>query len=224
MTLRISTLAQEGNFQAAKWLKIQLLIDGDELSSLLAAPLYIYPLSGAFSLASLPVTKEEFLATYRSWIDTLQKGNIPQCTALRTTAWTASPDALWLQEIPGERYLVKPCAPLIQVQVHEMGYSTLDGVFRPMVLSQDSIFWGLQISFPQVYQEAKTMELLEVEESPNADLFQSIRKWTRDNTLATPMLVDGKRVNIPMRLGKQCFSWINNHPQLLRRGLGVLQL
>ena len=226
MIPRISTPAEEGVFQAAKWLKIQALIDGDELAKLLEAlpTMQIYPLSGAFSLDQLPMKREAFLAAYRFWIETLQRGAVPDGSLLRAAAWTCSPDSLWLQEIPVSRYLVKPCAPIVQVQAHEMGYSTVDEVFRPMVLSQESIFWGLQFSFPQVYQEPKTQELREVEESANAELFQTIRRWIREHTLATPMLVHGKRVNLPMRLGRACFSWINNHPQLQQRGLSVVNL
>lgn len=226
MIPRISTPAQEGTFQAAKWLKIQALVDADELALLFNAvpQIQIYPLSGAFALQSLPMKQEEFLAAYRSWILALQQGSIPNGAPLRATAWTCSSDSLWLQEIPSNRYLVKPCAPIVQTQAHEMGYSTVDGVFRPMVLSQENIFWGLQFSFPQVYQEPKTQELREVEESPNAELFQIIRRWSREHTIATPMLVDGKRINLPMRLGRACFSWINNHPQLKTRGLEVMHL
>jgi hypothetical protein len=92
-----------------------------------------------------------------------------------------------------------------------MGFSDVDHEFRPMILSQNSIFWGLQFSFPQVYQDPKTGALKEAEVSP---LFQAIRKWIRNTTVPTPMMVEGKRVNIPIRLGKRCFSWINRHPQL----------
>jgi hypothetical protein len=102
-----------------------------------------------------------------------------------------------------------------------MGYSPLDGVFRPMVLSSSSIFWGLQFSFPQVYQHPKTGEFFEVEEF---GLFELVRKWSREFTVATPMIVEGKRTNIPIRLGKRCFSWINTHPQLQMKGLSITGL
>ncbi len=40
------------------------------------------------------------------------------------------------------------------------------------------------------------------------------KQWVRDNTRATPFSVEGKKINATMRLGKNCFSWINHHPQL----------
>jgi hypothetical protein len=229
MTPRISTPAQEGSFQAAKWLKVQALLDAEELESLLALgePSFLFPLAGLFTLESMNLSKESFCVLYSSWIEGLKKVILPLEEELRkgsAIAWTRSTDSVWLQEVPGNRYLVKPCEPVVQIQVHQMGYSTVDGEFRPMILSRDSIFWGLQISFPQVYQHPKTMELLEVEEGLNVELYQLIRRWVRDNTVATPMLVEGKRKNIPIRIGKRCFSWVNTHPQLLAQKLSVLEL
>ena len=119
--------------------------------------------------------------------------------------------------------MVKVCEPIVQIQVHQMSYSPVDGEFRPMVMSRESIFWGLQFSFPQIYQDPKSLELLEVEEGINLELFQSVRRWIRDNTAPTPMVVGGGRVNLPIRLGKKCFSWINNHPQLKAKQLSVLE-
>ncbi len=226
MTPLISTPSAEGFFQAAKWLKVQALLDGEALANLLGDAL-LFPLSGLFRLDELPLSKERFISAYSSWIEGLKEGKVPSESELRSfaaIAWTCSSDSLWLQEVPGQRYMVKPREPIVQIQVHQMGYSTVDHVFRPMMMSKESIFWGLQFSFPQIYQHPKTMELLEVEEGLNAELFQMIRRWIRENTIATPMMVDGKRNNIPIRLGKTCFSWINRHPQLLAKNLSVLQL
>lgn len=222
--MRISTPEIEGSFQAAKWLKIQALVEPEELAVLFDEPFEIYPLSGGFALEAFPMKKEKFLEAYRSWIEKLKEGIVPTDDDLRAfnaTAWATNPSAIWLQKIPGEKYLARPSEPFLQCQVHHMGYSTVDGEFRPMILSRESIFWGLQFSFPQIYQHPKTGEFFDVEDS---SLFKSVRKWSRERTVATPMIVDGKRVNIPIRLGKQCFSWINKHPQLIAKGLSVLEL
>ena len=221
--IRVSTPQVEGSFQAAKWLKIQALVEPEELAILFDEAFEIFPLSGAFPRDAFPMKKELFLAAYAGWIEELKQGRVPTDEALRpfnASAWAAS-SGVWLQQIPQEKYLASPSAPFVQCQVHHMGYSSVDGEFRAMILSQEAIFWGLQFSFPQVYQHPKTGELLDVEDS---SLFQSIRKWSREHTVATPMVVNGKRVNIPIRLGKRCFSWIHRHPQLQSKGLSVLEL
>lgn len=224
MSLRVSNPQSEGIYQGSKYLKYQVLCDVEELRSLFGRlnPFLIYPLTGLGD--GEPIAPERFIKEYSLWIEKLKVGTIPTDQELRSVlacAFTAESDALWKQEIPGERYIVKMGKPIIQVQAHFFTYSPIDGVFRPMTMGASNIFWGLQFSFPQIYQDPKTMELLEVDESPNSELFQKIKQWVRDETRATPFIVDEKRTNVPIRLGKNCFSWIHSHPQLKIQKIGV---
>src|SRR3990167_7039927 len=211
MTLRVSTPAKEGVYQGSKWLKFQLLCSAEELGALFAIlhPFFIFPLTGIVD--GKPLSEKKFLNEYSSWIADLQNGRIPSDQALRTilaAAFTDDLDTLWLQEIPqkaaihesdlvqtpAKGYLVKISKPIVQVQAHYFSYSTIDGVFRPMSMGKESIFWGLQFSYPQIYQDAKTMELKTAE---NNTLFEKIRLWVRDATRATPFSVAGVRINSP---------------------------
>ncbi len=220
MTLRISSLSQEGVYQGSKYLKVQVLCDPEELSKLFERfqiPFYLFLLTGLSD--GHPIEPSRFLSEYGTWIDELKKGRIPSDAELKrilACALTDETQALWKQEVPGNRYLIKMTKPVVQIQAHFFTYSSVDGVFRPMTMGPGSIFWGLQFSFPQIYQNPKTMELLEVED---LGLFQTIRQWTRDETRATPFIVDGKRINVPIRLGKKCFAWIHCHPQLQSMGV-----
>lgn len=220
---KISTPEKEGNFQAAKWMKLQMLIDANGLNSLLKAlqPLQIVSLSSVGSMEQLFLSSEQYVASYAGWIERLKQGLLPEESELRpyqATAWVMDEESVWLQEIPKQRFMAKVCKPVLVVQIHFMGYSTVDGEFRPMVLSKESLFWGLQFSFPQVYQDPKTGQLLEVEEK---EIFSVLRRWSRDHTVPTPMLANGKKVNLPIRLGKECFSWIDRHPQLMQHKLQI---
>jgi hypothetical protein len=214
MTLRISTNEKEGVYQGSRWLKFQTLASGNELRELFERlePFSIFHLTGIGD--GKAISKEFFLGFYDSWIEGLKNGKVPEELALKkilAAAFTAELDALWLQEIPGKGYLTKIARPLVQVQAHAFSYSNMDGEFRPMSMGQGSIFWGLQFSFPGVYQDAKTMEMGVVGKDR---LFEEIRLWVRESTRATPFVVEGKRTNSPIRLGKECFSWIHLHPQL----------
>jgi hypothetical protein len=114
--------------------------------------------------------------------------------------------------------------PIIQLQAHTLFYSQLDGQVRSMVRGEGEIHWGIQFSYPQIYQNAQTGQIEKIEDNekfPNTALFRRLQRWVRDHTRATPLEVGGKRVNLPARLGKQCFSWINRHPQLLAAGIRV---
>ncbi len=224
MTLRVSTPEAEGVYQGSKYLKYQVLCDAAELKNLFARleSFSIYPLTALGPGA--PMDRDHFIEVYGTWIEMLKAGRVPTDTELKSLlacVFTAESDSLWKQEIPGGRYIVKMGRPVVQVQAHFFSYSTLDAVFRPMTMGSNSIFWGLQFSFPQIYQEPKTMELREVDESLEAELFQKIKQWVRDETRATPFVVDEKKTNVPIRLGKNCFSWIHNHPQLILQNIGV---
>lgn len=224
MTLRTSTLALEGVYQGSKYLKYQVLCDGDELSQLFDSlkPFWIYPLTGLVN--GEEIEQARFLEEYRGWIELLKSGQVPSDADLRkmlACAFTADVEALWKQEVPGQRFLIKIAKPVVQVQAHFFSYSPIDAVFRPMTMGMGSIFWGLQFSFPQIYQDPKTMEFFEVEECANCELFQKIKLWVREFTRATPFVVDGKKTNVPIRLGKNCFSWIHSHKQLNEQKIGV---
>lgn len=221
MTLRISTPEQEGVYQGSKWLKFQVLCDSDELQSLFEnlRPFFIFPMTGIVD--GNPISEKAFLKEWGSWISSLQQGRVPEAQELRTMLACAFVDhlsALWLQKIEGKGYLVKIGKPVIQVQAHWFTYSEIDGVFRPMSMGSESIFWGLQFSYPQIYQDPKTMEFLELEKGP---LFEKLRLWVREATKATPFLVGGRRMNSSIRLGRRCFPWIASHPQLISHGIGV---
>jgi hypothetical protein len=224
MTLRTSLPSLEGAYQAAKYLKHHVLCDREELSLLFSSigPFWLYPLTGVGD--GEPIDPQAFLQEYGSWIEELKAGRVPADTNLRkilAAAMTKEKEALWKQEVPGRRFIVKMGKPLIQIQAHFFTYSSVDEVFRPMTMGAGSIFWGLQFSFPQIYQDAKTLEFFEVDEGLNYELFQQIKEWARNTTRATPFIVNGKRTNVPIRLGKNCFSWIHKHPQLISQKIGV---
>jgi hypothetical protein len=95
-----------------------------------------------------------------------------------------------------------------------------------MVLSPESISWGLQISYPQLYQDPKTRQIAKVTsvlEFSNTALFAKLLKWIRSATLPTPFEVKGVRINSSIRVGKKSLVWIKSHPQLKQRGIQIAQ-
>ncbi len=220
-SLRVSSPAEEGVYQGAKWLKFQVLCEERELRELFStlAPFSLFPLTGLCD--GKPIAEEVFLETYGAWVNLLRKGIVPPERAVRTfLAAALSPDleALWLQEVPNKGYLVRVAKPLLQMQSAWFSYSSSDGQFRPMTLGAGAIFWGLQFSYPQVYQEAKTGEIKEIGKNP---FFAKLRPWIRQWTRPVPFVVEGRRMNSSLRLGNHCFSWIHHHPQLKEQNIQV---
>ena len=110
------------------------------------------------------------------------------------------------------------------MQAHHFFFSPLDGKFHPMVLSNESISWGIQFSYPQLYQDPESRQIIKVSDGsvfPNTPLFSKLMKWMRSHTLPTPFLIEESRVNAPIRIGKSALTWIENHPQLKEKGIGI---
>lgn len=215
--------------QASKWQKCPLLIDSDEMEGLLKTlgNFWIVQISGLIPIGCECVDREKFLEVYHHYIKTLKEGEIPSDSRFRSyfsSVFTKSLDPLYRVKVNDKQCLVKVMHPVIQLQTHRFNYSAADGTFRSMVFGTDSIHWGLQFSYPHLYQD-ETCQVFTVKEGPqfpNTSLFKKIQQWVRSHTIATPFESEGKRFNVPIRLGKQCLSWINNHPQLKTKGLRVV--
>ena len=217
MQIRISNPKNEGVYQGSKWLKVPVLCDAEELRELFDDSFSIIPLTGIFDGKTLDPNR--FLSVYSGWIEQIKEGRVPSDSDLRqilACVWATDLESVWLQEIPGKGYLAKVNAPQVLVQAHYFSYSRVDGAFRTMSMGEGSVFWGIQFSYPQVYQDPQTME---IRNSGKNELFEKIRRWSRDKTRATPFQVDGVKTCVPIRLGKNCFSWIGHHPQLIQQGI-----
>lgn len=206
-----------------------MLIDADEMESLFEAlgDFEIFHTGCISHKGEGHIPRREFLKNYREYIETLKRGELPEDAQHRfcfSSVFTRTTDCLFAVPIGDDSRLIRVAKPVIQLQLHRMDYSSDDGKFRPMVMGEDTIVWGLQFSYPHLCMENGSKEVEKVtdcEEFPNTSLFHALQQWMRRNTLPTPFLVDGKRVNVPIKIGKGVLSWINDHPQLMKKGLRV---
>lgn len=218
-------MAPEEEYQAAKWLKVPVLAEAEEFARLFERlkSFSLHLLGRPAKESCLQISPEAFLASIRSWNAKLQSGLAPtmdDCRSVLASALSADPDCLRMQALADGRSIVKIRRPVIQVQAHFFSFSSEEKSFHSMVFGKESLFWGIQFSYPQIFMDSG--EPKKVDGSfANTALFQEIRRWARDETRATPFLVGEEKINVPIRLGKSCFSWIRRHPQLLRCNLGV---
>lgn len=226
--LRMSTLEMEGPLHASKWLTAQVLLDTDEMSQLLAdlSDFHIFCGGSLTPLHQGKVHPEAFLEAYGYYLQQLRAGKLPKEECYRPRFydfWTSDTESLFAIDVKGKQ-IVKATRPVIQLQMHQIGYSTVDKQFRPMVMGTSSIHWGLQFSYPQIFQDNRSKNIMKVDESPdfpNTHLFRQLQRWLRQHSVPTPFLVGEQRCNVPMRLGKNCFKWIRQHPQLKEKGISV---
>ncbi len=228
--LRESTLDVEGLLHLSKHIDQSLLIDADEMISLLVAlqPCYLLSANGIVKKGSELIKKDTFLNYYQSYITALKNGAEPTINrTLFYSSLTVDPHIFYAIPLKGDKQLIKATQPVIQLKPHTLSLALYDQTIRSVTENKNGILWGLTLSYPQIFQNSKTKECVSTNNNPdlvNSKLFNLLRKWIRTYTVATPLEINGKRINIPARLGKSCFSWINEHPQLKAKGLSVIQV
>lgn len=227
--LRESTLAKEGALQCSKFLTLQLLVDEQEMEALLGldSSLRIFRGAEVTLRGEGELSQEQWLEGYSSYVALLKKGERPcpqDWAPLFSVMWTVEGSTCYALPVGEGQQIVKACRPVIQIQPHSMGYSQLDGKFRPMVRGPHSISWGIQVGYPQIFQEPHSGAVHQVDQSegfPNTAWFKALQRWVRRETVPTPFILGEKLHSLPMRLGKKCFSWVQNHPQLQELAIEV---
>jgi hypothetical protein len=213
-------------YLASKWLHIQFLISIDEMKNLFnqLGDLFLFSMMGVHPIEEQHVSQERFFEAYGQYLTTIRSGEVIKDEAFRfffTLAVTKTKEAIQEIDLGNGRGLVRPKFPVVQFQLHRFDYSPVDGKIRPMVFGRDTISWGLQCSYPQLFQNPETRNVEQALNYPNGSLFRSIQQWIRHNTLPTPIIIPNKKVNVPLRIGKECLEWVNNHKELIARGLRV---
>lgn len=226
--LRIAPLEEVRPLQASKWLALQLLIDEEEMASLLDAmgAVSIFSVGRVLPLGGGAVPAAAFLEAYASYVGALRLGLAPPPPPpYFSAAITNTLDHMVAVKISAAEQIIRPIKPVVQLQPHNMSYIAQEKAFHPLVFGKNSITWGLQIAYPQLWQapESKAIEkVLSRSDMPNTLLFRAIQQWCRRNTVATPFICGGTTlINVPMRLGRLCLPWINSHPHLAEKGLSV---
>jgi hypothetical protein len=220
--IRTSKPEREGKLRTSKNLKHQVLLDAEEMEELFAhlGDFSLYVVSQPVTDEQMEIPRSHFFALYRRYIESLKRGELLQDPLLRpffSSIWTVDPSILYAMEVAGGKYLIKPLRPILQLQLHEFIFSNVDKKIHPLVQGPGSISWGIQFSYPQIYQDPKTDEMVKVaRELPNSQLYFALSRWLRAHTLPTMFSYEGERIVSSLRLGKKCVSWIQTHPQLER--------
>lgn len=215
-------------FLASKYLHIQVLVDEEELTALFQSlsPFQIFSTLGLMEAGKNIIAKDAFLSLYKNYIELLKAGKEMDETPFRftfTALLTSTEDAIQRVTSSDKREMIRPKLPCIQVQPHRFIFSSSEHKFYPMVFGKDAISWGLQFSYPQLFQDPVSRDVKNsLEESfPNALLFRQIQLWIRKETLPSCFIFNDKETYVPIRIGKKCFSWINNTYELKKQNLRV---
>ncbi len=191
-----------------------------------ALPFSFYNVSSIGPFTDLEISQEAFLEAYGAYVQALQQGNIINKYDRRifSSVMTADPEALFAHEVQSGRWIGKLARPIVQVQQGHFFASKIDHQIHPMVMGPESVHWGVQFSFPQIFFDGARGVLEKTSDEtlfPNGALFSKLVKWLRAHSVPTTFIWEGRKIATAMRLGKRCFSWIAAHPQLRAQGISV---
>lgn len=215
-----------GKYSVSKWIKQQLLLDPCEMEDLFSHLSFpsLYNVSEIKPFDNLQVSVDDFLSSYSSYIKQLKEGHISSMTRHFSCAVSVDEEALFAQEVTDGKFMAKPLKPVVQMQQHRFFFSKASGTIQPMVMSAESIHWGIQFSYPQIFHDGiqgTFTKITDEADFPNTFLFKKFLKWSRDHTSPTTFVHDNKVAATSLRLGKNCFKWIDQHAQLKSQGLRV---
>lgn len=208
--------------QVSKWLDVAALLEVSELEALRKAlpPFTIYYNGIVVDSQKEQVSWDAFIKVYAEYIAALKRGELPSeadCRPYFSCVWTVADSAILLSKTPGDQVIPRPWQPVVQLQLHRFSISDVDGKVRSMVFGKDTIFWGIQWGFPQLFMDPETREIIKlahVDINGNFAFFRELQRWMRYHTEPAVFQINGQSVASPIRIGKLCKEWIHLHPQL----------
>lgn len=217
--IRFSSIDKEGMFHSSKWLKHAVLFGEEELVSLfsLLEPYFLIPSSGLVSESSWRVSFEDFLFHYRKYLEWMEKEPAlppPEMRRFFSLMLSSSLDVFYAVSVGDNKIAIKATKPVIQIQLYHCFFSSFDHQIRSMVTSPESFGWGIQIAYPQIYEDPKTHQFSKVlldEGFPNSKPFKEIVSWLRRNTQPVPLQEEGGKAYAPFRIGKKSLDKREKH-------------
>ena len=213
--LRLSDPKCEGRYQVSHPLKFPVFLTRNELEKLFEAmgrPL-IAQTSRLVSEDEIFVQPEEFFAAYER-----------RDRAILSSVLTKDSGALYGMRQKDGRILVRSCQPVMQMHLFHFTLSHDRQECLQMAHGSGAIPWGIELFFPTRFRDPKTLkdcEVLKEERFVNRNILKAAQKWVRQNTIPTPLLIDGARKNQTFRLGKEKVSTINRYEPLIENGLKI---
>lgn len=185
---------------------------------------YLYVTAKVVSEKNERLSKESFLTEYRKAFIPLKAGlQSLELRSLVSLSISNDESSFTRLILPEGRVLMQPTAPIIQLSPTFLSYSSQTKELRFGLYGTETLFFGMTLAYPQLYQE-NSGEIVDVDESPrfaNTALFYQLWRWLRTHTIPTPFLVEGRRVNMPVRIDRSSLGWLNTLAGLKERGLAI---
>jgi hypothetical protein len=208
----------------SKWLKHALLLTEKEMVDLFSiwAPYYLFSPIQKGEKHRWLIGEEEFLNRYREYLLFLKENDVFPPPGLRknfTLLLAASLEDIYAVPTKEEMFFLKAKRPVIQLQLYHAFFSRADGKIHAMAMDSSSFSFGLQIAYPQIYEDSLTGEYTKILHGgnfPTTLLYQQTIQWIRKNTRPFSYQQKGEEKIAPFRVGKEKLDWSSDHKQFYR--------
>lgn len=210
-------LKESKAFSFARFVKIPLLIEVEELEKLLNTiePCYLFRIGRPLEPPELEWTKKQYIELYAGYLDALKKGLLLEKKLYRSILhFICANDPMQLAKsiVTDGKWIVYPRFPVIYWQYHEMYWDPHFLEMKSMTFNASSFSWGIQMMCPMLYESQRKEEKENrFSHSSIYPIFHQMRRWIRQHTSPAVFDVQGKKVNSSVRISQKCFSWINTY-------------
>jgi len=200
-----------GELRCSKWLRHAVLLEREEMKEFLRflePCLFISPVKIVHK-ENWQIREEDILASYEQYLRWIRSNpEIPPAELRKEFTLMLSPavDSFYSLPVGADRFLIKARIPPVQIRMYHCFISSVDGKILPMAMNVDSFTFGLEISYPQIYEDRKTGEFKKVlldKGFSATPLYKKISGWLRKHTKPAPIEIRGKKVMAPFRMGKE---------------------
>jgi hypothetical protein len=208
---------------AAKWTKLPVLLSSEEMALLIEKipDLKIFKIGQVVQKGNACLPIEAFMQDYNAYLQGLLKGQDLYSKPF-AQVWTLDEKTLEFQAVGEDKERVVQVHPSVVVQPHHFKWDFLLNEPHSMTFGPDRISWGLQFSYPHLFEDPHTHDIVTVQDQfVNTSLFRVVQLFIRHHTRPTPLIVNDKKMNLSIRIGHECFKWIANHATLREKGLYV---
>ncbi|PCI94021.1 hypothetical protein COB11_04430 [Candidatus Aerophobetes bacterium] len=220
--ISLSTVQEEGLLRASKHQRVQVLMEASELRELFfhLGDFYVVESAKVKDPEQQVITKEDYLKRYALYIDHLKtKLDSPEKDILSplSVCFSKVLDCFYMIDVGNNKALIKQKAPSVFVQPFSFHYDSESASIFTGVHTKDRIFWGLEFSFPQMYQDPKTFDTIEIlkdKQNPNTQLFKKLQSSLRKNTKPTSLNFSGVSKAFPFKLSQNSLAWVQDYPKL----------
>lgn len=213
MDLVVSTPKEQGHYLVSKWLRFQLLLTVETFKELLdfLSVEVLFGVAGPDVKEELVYSKETYLAVYKAYLEALQRRDeklIKELMKKLCVAIAYEKQAFYQIELADNRCLIKIKEPSIQFRPFNFIYHKELQQFLMQVKSKEAINFGLEISFPQIFQDPKTAQILHVfkdQKLVSARGFKKVQSFVKSKTKPAKFLIEDQIKTATFRIEKmQC--------------------